>query len=87
MNLERLKEFRQSAYEAMGKAKDAVFELMDAVLLTRSVSSFVELSLSPVFRRQWSSLYEAIYDSRPQQQNLRKLYIEQIPQNNQPRVL
>ncbi len=70
MNLERLKEFRQSADEAMGKAKDAVFELMDAVLLTRSVSSFVELSLSPVFRRQWSSLYEAIYDSRPQQQNL-----------------
>ena len=39
MNLERLRAFRQSAYEAMGKAKDAVFELMDAVLLTRSVSS------------------------------------------------
>jgi len=87
MNLERLKEFRQSTYQAIGNAKDAVFELMDAVLLTRSVSSFAELSLSPIFRRQWSSIYEAISDSRPQKNQLRKLYIQQIPQDSGKRIL
>lgn len=64
--MENLRRFRQQSYEALGKAKDAVFELMDAVLLTRSVSSLAELSLCPVFRRKWSSIYEGLEDSRPQ---------------------
>jgi hypothetical protein len=34
MNSERLKEFRQAAYELLVKAKDATFELMDAVMTT-----------------------------------------------------
>jgi hypothetical protein len=34
---------------------------------------------SPVFRRKWSSLYEAIEDVRPQRCKLRQLCIEQIP--------
>jgi hypothetical protein len=36
MNLERLKKFRQEVYEQLGKGKDAVVDLMDAVLVTRS---------------------------------------------------
>jgi len=39
----------------------------------------VELSLSPVFRRAWSSLYAGLRSSRPQRQKLMKLYIEQMP--------
>ena len=85
--MENLRRFRQQRYEALGKAKDAVFELMDAVLLTRSVSSLAELSLCPVFRRKWSSIYEGLEDSRPQKRKLRKSYIEQIPQESQKRVL
>jgi hypothetical protein len=53
MIFEQLREFRQSVYEQIGKARDAVFELMDAVLVSASISSFVSLSLSPVFRRAW----------------------------------
>ena len=34
MNSERLKEFRQAAYELLVRAKDATFELMDAVMTT-----------------------------------------------------
>ncbi|MCC5624703.1 hypothetical protein [Nostoc sp. CHAB 5715] len=60
MTLEKLKQFRTGVYTILGKAKDALFDLMDAVLVTRSVYSFAELSVSPVFRRQWSSVYEAI---------------------------
>ncbi len=58
MTLEQLKEFRTSVYNILGKAKDALFDLMDAALITRSISAFVELALSPVFRRKWSSVYE-----------------------------
>ncbi len=40
------------------------------------------LSLSPVFRRQWPSLYEALSDCRPKRHKLRKLYIKQVPKNS-----
>ena len=56
---------------------------MDAVLVTRSVYSFVELSVSPVFRRRWSSIYEALSDSSPPRAELMWLYIKQLPQTEQ----
>ncbi len=76
---DQLRAFRQAAYERLGKARDATFELTDAVLLTRNAYSLADLSLCPVFRRKWPSIYEALQDSRPQRQKLMKLYIEQIP--------
>jgi hypothetical protein len=79
MNSAKLIEFRQAAYECLGKAKDAVFELTDAILLTHNIKSLAELSLSPVFRRKWPSVYEALQDSRPHRTNLAKLYTKQIP--------
>ncbi len=81
MSLEKLKQFRTETYHLLGPAKDATFELMDAVLLTRNVYSFAELSLSPVFRRKWPSLYESIEDCRPNRQKLMKLYLQEIPTN------
>ena len=60
-----MKLFRSGVYTLLGNAKDALFDLMDAVLVTRSVYSFVELSVSPVFRRQCKSVYEAIEDGNP----------------------
>jgi hypothetical protein len=85
MNCERLQRFRQEAYQLLGKAQDATMDMMDAVLVTRSPYSFAELSLSPVFRRKWPSLYEAIEDCRPQRQQLMKLYIGQMGQ--EPRIV
>lgn len=76
MTLEHLKRFRQDLYELLGKGADATMDLMDAVLTTKSVQSFAELSLSPVFRRKWPSLYEAIEDVRPQRDELMKLCIK-----------
>jgi len=60
MELDRLKTFRQAAYQHLGKAHDATFELTDAVLLTRTAYSLADLSLPLVFRRRWPSIYEAI---------------------------
>lgn len=59
----QLEEFRQGTYQCLCRAKDATFELMDSVLLTRNAYSLADLSLSPVFRRKWSSVYEALQDT------------------------
>ncbi len=75
----QLKAFRQEAYNYLCRAHDATFELTDAVLLTRNAYSLADLSLSPVFRRKWPSIYEALQDTRPQRNKLMRLYIQQIP--------
>ena len=80
MNSEALKEFRQAAYELLVKAKDATFELMDAVMTMRNAACLAEFSLSPLFTRQWSSVYEALQDSRPERKKLMMLYIKQLEQ-------
>ena len=80
MNSETLKEFRQAAYELLVKAKDATFELMDAVMNTRNAACLAEFALSPLFNRQWSSSYEALQDSRPDRKKLMVLYIRQLEQ-------
>lgn len=75
--------------EAIGQgaftyAKDAVFELMDAVLTSISTVSFVSLSQSPVFRRQWSSVYAALHDSRLPQAKLMQEIAWRIDPTGQP---
>jgi Transposase DDE domain len=79
MNCEALQTFRQEVHKLLTKAKDATFELMDAVMTTRQASSLAEFSLSPMFRRQYPSTYEAIEDCRPQRNQLMQLCIKQIP--------
>lgn len=75
----KLIQFRQAAYGQLGKARDALFELTDAVIQMRQVQSVAELSCAPAFRRQWSSAYEAIQDSCPDRTDLLHLYLRQLP--------
>ena len=79
MEYDRYQKFRQQTYQMLGKAKDATFELMDSVMTTRNASCLAEFSLSPLFRRKWSSTYEAMQDSRPNRNKLMKRYIKEIP--------
>ena len=76
MEYDRYQKFRQQTYQMIGKAKDATFELMDSVMTTRNASCLAEFSLSPRFRRKWSSTYEALEDSRPNRNKLMKRYVE-----------
>jgi hypothetical protein len=84
MIFNQLQEFRQELYDMMGNARDAVFDLMDAVLVSGCIVSFVSLSQSPVFRRQWSSVYAALQDSRLPRAPVLKLMVSQIPTGEQP---
>ncbi len=70
MTFDQLKQFRTGVYTLLGNGKDALFDLLDAVLATRSVYSLMELSVSPVSRRQWSSIYEAIEDGKPPRKDI-----------------
>ena len=77
-HFDQLWAFRHKVYSLLGNGRAALFDLIDAVLVSRSVSSFAALSLSPVFRRRWSSLYEAVQDSQPPRSKLMTLYVEQM---------
>jgi hypothetical protein len=46
MKLEQLQKFRQQAYQCLGQAKDATFELADAVMTTRHISCLGDLARS-----------------------------------------
>ena len=78
MNCEALREFRQQAYKMLGQAKDATFELMDAVMTTPKANCLTEMALNPLFRRQWSSVSEALQDCQPDREQLMKLYLQQM---------
>jgi hypothetical protein len=57
--------FRQTIYDhALSRARDAQFELVDALPLSAPIHTLPELSCSPVFRRQWHSAYAAVEDGR-----------------------
>ncbi len=80
-----LQTFRQTVYtSAFGAARDALFELSDAVLLAPAVNSFAELSLSPLFRRRWPSLYEALQDGRPDRSTLLDVYLAYLTPTPRP---
>jgi len=59
-NVSQLKQFRQELYEAFDLRPDALMELIDALSSTPNARSVVELSLRPFFRREYSSVHDAI---------------------------
>lgn len=78
--LNSLIEFRQTVYQrGLIRSRDAQFELVDALLQGQFVRSFPELSLSPLFRRKWSSAYTAIEEGKQDRQRLEGLFADQIP--------
>jgi hypothetical protein len=74
----KLIQFRQAAHDLLGNARDALFELTDAVIQMRQIQSFAELSCAPAFRRKWPSAYEALQDGRPNRDGLLQLYLQQL---------
>jgi hypothetical protein len=77
--LNNLIEFRQTVYDQiLVGVRDAQFELMDAVLLSDQVGCFAELSLSPTFRRRWSSAYSAVEDGSQALEKLKQSFMEQV---------
>jgi len=60
VSLPFLQQFRQKLLGIFPLRADALFELIDALLLMIDPRSPVELSLSPAFRRRFSMVYDAL---------------------------
>lgn len=58
--ISRLQEFRQELYQLLPARRDALLDLLDALSGSPQARSVVELSLSPLFRREYSSINDAI---------------------------
>lgn len=79
-HLNNLNQFRQDLYHfGFTKLSDAQFELLDSLVLSGPVSSFPELSLSPVFRRRWPSAYAALEAGQQETQWLKGSLYRQVP--------
>ena len=77
-------EFRQSIYNhVLTKERDAQFELVDALLLTSNIQTFPALSLSPAFRRGWSSTYAALKRGRQDEEKMRRYLCQQVPSDQE----
>lgn len=73
--LSALREFREGWFGCLGSRADALFELSDAVLSAPTISSLPYLSLEPVFRRSWRSLYDALAEGTVGAGRVRELLV------------
>jgi len=71
--LARLSAFRAELHACFTRRADALFELGDALLCAPAVGSLPRLSLEPVCRRGWGSVYAALACGRIDQERLRDL--------------
>jgi hypothetical protein len=76
-----LREFRKGLYECLTARPDALFELTDAILCAdHAVTSLVQLSLVPAFRRGHGALYAALADGEIDEEKLAALLTGTLPQ-------
>lgn len=69
-----LREFRARLYRCLTARPDAQFELTDAILCAdHAVTSLVQLSLVPQFRRGHGALYAALAEGRIDEETLAAL--------------
>ncbi len=75
-----LREFRARLYECLTARPDASFELVDAILCAdHAVTSLVQLSLVPEFRRGHGALYAALADGEIDGEALAALLTGTLP--------
>jgi DDE superfamily endonuclease len=71
--------YRRALYHCFTRARDALFDLCDALATDPSARSFVALALAPCFQRRWPSVYEALEDGRIERSALRQLFVQSAP--------
>src|SRR5689334_4556383 len=85
--LGRLRQFRRGLYGCLTGRADALFELADAVLCAgHPVTSLVELSLEPEFRRGHGALYDALAAGSIDDAALADLLVAFLPDSAPPRM-
>ncbi len=88
-NVKDFQKWRNQLYNALNSRRESVIELIDALSSNLLACSVVELSLNPLFQRNYNSLYKAIQEFLPDRtsekyesinKNLLKTVSQTIPQ-------
>lgn len=58
--IKQLQNFRQAIYESIPVGRDSIMNTLDALCGNHNARSVVELTLNPLFQRQYSSLFKAL---------------------------
>ncbi|MCB9418779.1 MAG: hypothetical protein H6667_03170 [Ardenticatenaceae bacterium] len=78
--INNLIEFRQAVYQTgLASNQDALFELLDALIERPHADCAAEISMSPLFRRKWGSLYKAVETGQVNEGALATLFVDQVP--------
>lgn len=78
MNLTILQQVRQQLYDSFERGADALFNLCDALLSESQARSVLELSQSPWFERQWSSIYQALDQGKINETLWRHIWVKAL---------
>jgi hypothetical protein len=70
-----LQRFRGELYRCLGRRRDALFELVDALLAAEAMPSLPHLSLVPTHRRGWGSVYAALAAGEVDAERLAELLV------------
>jgi hypothetical protein len=85
--LSPLRAFRQGVYRSLGRRKDTLFELQEAVLGASGPANLVHLSLVSGFRRRWASASDALAEGQVYPSRCRALihqYLEEPRDGGRP---
>ncbi len=78
---QEFKQFRRKLYQSFNYRRDTLMDLVDALSANITARSPVELSLSPLFQREYSALYKGIQElNRTSQSDLTEIDKNQIAQ-------
>ncbi len=76
---QRLVDFRLEVYASFTFRAAALFEVLDALLLSPLIRSAVEVSQSPIFRRRFASVYDALTEGKINHATLRHALVTAEP--------
>lgn len=80
MNINTLRQYRYDVYDCLERAKDALFNTVDALMTEWAAKSLPEVTQSLWFERHWSSVYAAFKDGKIEHSSLQKVFVRYMPQ-------
>lgn len=80
---QELEQFRQQLYQNFDNRADTLMELVDAICSNPDARSVVEYSLTPCFRRSYSTISQALNEMKWDELQLARLVAPHLPQPRQ----
>lgn len=79
MDINIVRQFRHDIYDCFLRSRDALFNIVDALMSEPQAKSLPEVTQSLWFERKWPSVYEAFEDGRIDEKRLREIFACYLP--------